>query len=262
MVFNRRLGRTFKKSSLEYHLIRRGYPNNLFTDIIKFSGITKASIILDAGCGSGLSTLPFAKKGYSIIGIDFSEELLKIAKSEAINDVPEYLLGSFENYNFKQKFDLIISGQAFHWFDEKIAYKKCIEILNNKGYLAIFAKFHDYKRSDFLLKLKNIFEKNCEFFPEGLHHHDYEKDYIREIKDSNLFTNIKSKTYEYFLEYLKEGYRDYIISNTWMIKLDVDKQANVMNEIDSLMSNYKWPMKIPFGAVLVIGRRYSKILLH
>ena len=73
MVFDRKLGKVFKKSSLDYHKSRKGYSNELFLDIIKISKINKKSKILDVGCGSGLSNFPLVKKCYSITGIDPSK---------------------------------------------------------------------------------------------------------------------------------------------------------------------------------------------
>ncbi len=255
MVFDRKLGDAFKKSSLEYHTSRRGYPDALFSDIINISKINIKSNILDVGCGSGLSTLPLANKGYSIIGIDISEELIKIARGNAKNNNPQYILAPFEDYDFQNSsFDLIISGQAFHWLDEKIAYSKCAKILNSIGYLAIFAKFNDYKKSTFLSDLKKIFTDNCNYYPDGLHQDDYIEDYLKEIKQTNLFTDIQSKKYTYFLEYDLESYRTYILSNSWVMKLNNEQKINIMKKIDSLLLKFKWPMKIPFGAALIMAK--------
>ena len=115
MVFDRKLGTLFDKVPSIYHSSRKGYPAQVFFDIIKFSKINKKSYILDIGCGSGLSTLPFAKKGYDITGIDISKEMIEMAKNNAHGYKNlKYIASSFETYNFKSnRFDLIISGQAF-----------------------------------------------------------------------------------------------------------------------------------------------------
>ena len=33
---------------------------------------------------------------------------------------------------------MIYSAQAFHWIDKDIKYKKCYELLKDKGYLVLF----------------------------------------------------------------------------------------------------------------------------
>ncbi len=43
-------------------------------------------IILDLGCGTGTMTTLMAKKGYSMIGVDMSPEMLAVASEKAVND--------------------------------------------------------------------------------------------------------------------------------------------------------------------------------
>jgi hypothetical protein len=49
-------------------------------------------------------------------------------------------VASFEEWKCNEdlKFDLIYSAQAFHWIDKNIKYKKCYELLIDKGYLVLF----------------------------------------------------------------------------------------------------------------------------
>ena len=41
------------------------------------------NLILDIGCGTGSVSLPLAQKGYNIIGIDISEDMLSFARQKA-----------------------------------------------------------------------------------------------------------------------------------------------------------------------------------
>ena len=43
----------------------------------------KPDLILDIGCGTGALSLPLAQKGYGIIGIDMSEDMLSFAQQKA-----------------------------------------------------------------------------------------------------------------------------------------------------------------------------------
>ena len=58
--------------------------------------------ILDAGCGSGRDSLYFKKQGYSVIAIDNSRELVKLA-SDILGK--NCLLMSFKEIEFKNEFD-------------------------------------------------------------------------------------------------------------------------------------------------------------
>jgi SAM-dependent methyltransferase len=70
--------------------------------------------ILDFGCGLGI---PYDKylvnNGFEVTGIDISKKHIEIAKK----NVPKakFITGDFSNYNFKDKFDAIVSFYAiFH----------------------------------------------------------------------------------------------------------------------------------------------------
>ena len=44
---------------------------------------SKPELILDMGCGTGAISLPLARKGYNIIGVDISEDMLTVARQKA-----------------------------------------------------------------------------------------------------------------------------------------------------------------------------------
>lgn len=65
--------------------------------------IPKNSKILDAGCGPGQASKKFSEKGYSVLGIDLSKEMVSFAKEK----VPKakFLVMNIENITLKEKFD-------------------------------------------------------------------------------------------------------------------------------------------------------------
>jgi len=222
MVFDRKLKKSFSRISDIYQSGRKGYLAKLFLDIINISKIKKTGVILDVGCGTGLSTMYFAKKGYKIIGLDISKELLSKAKFSTKNfPKTKYLIGSFEKRKLKKNyFDLVISGQAFHWIDSKIVYKKSFSILKKGGSLAIFAKFHDYDKSKVMQKIRKLYIKYCKNYPLGIGVKNYEAKFSKGIKESELFTILKIKKYKSNLIYDKKDYKDLILSMSWVNSLD------------------------------------------
>ena len=71
----------------------------LYTDILKEHGITDG-ILLDLGCGTGAMTRRLAKKGFDLIGVDASAEMLDMARESEEKDIL-YLqqdMRSFELY--------------------------------------------------------------------------------------------------------------------------------------------------------------------
>lgn len=52
------------------------------TKLLQEFGVTSGSLLAELGCGTGTMTRLLAKKGYDMIGIDLSEEMLDIARYE------------------------------------------------------------------------------------------------------------------------------------------------------------------------------------
>ena len=49
-------------------------------------GSVKGSLVLDLACGEGYNTRILAKKGAKVVGVDFSSELIRLARSEEAKD--------------------------------------------------------------------------------------------------------------------------------------------------------------------------------
>lgn len=69
------------------------------------------SRILDMGCGTGGHALPLAQRGYDVVGVDRSEQMLDIAKTKATqaNLSVKLQQGDIRNLELGQTFDTVIS---------------------------------------------------------------------------------------------------------------------------------------------------------
>ncbi|WP_041444775.1 class I SAM-dependent methyltransferase [Syntrophobotulus glycolicus] len=101
--------------------------------------VTERPKILDIGAGTGLLTSFFIEKipTAQITLIDLSDQMLEMAKRR-FSDIPgvEYIVDDYAQYDFQQKYDMIISAFSIHHLsdEEKIKlYHKCYSILNPKG---------------------------------------------------------------------------------------------------------------------------------
>lgn len=69
--------------------------------------------ILELGCGTGNYSRCFTQMGYSVTGVDFSEEMIEIARNNNIAEA-SFVRADIRNYTLDKKFPLIIS--LFHVF--------------------------------------------------------------------------------------------------------------------------------------------------
>ncbi|OHB70885.1 MAG: hypothetical protein A2W23_09600 [Planctomycetes bacterium RBG_16_43_13] len=71
----------------------------------------QVSTILDLGCGTGGHALILARRGYHVVGVDRSQDMLDIALSKAEKEKlsVEFVQGDITGIDLHQKFDAVIS---------------------------------------------------------------------------------------------------------------------------------------------------------
>jgi SAM-dependent methyltransferase len=114
-----RLRSTFDGVASLYDEVRPGYPERLFDNLASISGTGPGTRALELGCGTGQATLPLARRGYRILGVELSANLAAMARTK-LADYPNarVLACSFEEWPLeKGAFDLVVSATAFHWVD-------------------------------------------------------------------------------------------------------------------------------------------------
>jgi SAM-dependent methyltransferase len=131
---------TFEQVAELYDEVRPGYPEELVEDIVALSGIPAEGRILEIGCGPGNATIPFARRGYRILGIELGERLaaLAVENCRAYPGV-EILNVAFEDWELEEEaFDLVISAEAFHWIPPEVGYPRVAKALQYTGSAAFF----------------------------------------------------------------------------------------------------------------------------
>lgn len=105
----------------KHHLM--GY-HSFFLDNIK-----KGSKILDIGCGDGTLTHDIAKKASKVVAIDKLEGVVKAAEGRNKESNISYLHGDATNYEFREKFDMIILSSVLEAIDDRVRFLKKIKKL-------------------------------------------------------------------------------------------------------------------------------------
>ena len=95
---------------------------------------------LDAGVGTGLSSLPFREAGVAVLGVDADARMAEIARSRGF----EAEVHRVEQWDTAGNvFDAVISGQAWHWIDPVAGAAKAASVLRPGGRLAPFWNIAD-----------------------------------------------------------------------------------------------------------------------
>ena len=86
-------------------------------DVLSLITVGKGARALDLGCGNGHLASALYKRGFSVLGIDQSDDMLSLARE----DYPdlEFRKGDALTFSLEKKADLIFSNAVFHWIDEE-----------------------------------------------------------------------------------------------------------------------------------------------
>ena len=166
----------YNKIALKYHSER-----NKFESIIELRQFTKllasGAKILDVGCGAGVPvTLFLVDEGFSVVGLDISEEMLSLAKKHVPKG--EFLKADMSEMDFPDdSFDGIVSFYA-------------IIHLPREKHAALFNKFHRILKPGGVMLIgmgKGEWEEIGEFFGEKMFwsHYSSEKS-LELVKDAGF----------------------------------------------------------------------------
>lgn len=93
--------------------------------------------ILDLGCGSGITAQVLSDAGHQVVGLDYSEDMLEIARRTAPKAA--FVQGSVFDYKFPESEAVLAIGEVFNYlFDEKSGLEALQEVFS-KIYTALEA---------------------------------------------------------------------------------------------------------------------------
>ena len=164
--------------------------------------------ILDIGCGGGILSEPLARLGAKVTGIDENGNAIKTAidhaRKKKLNI--EYKKISFDQINFKKKFDIVVCMEALeHLNDIEILIKKVKESLKPDGKFigsTINKTFNSYFQAIFFA------EKILNIVPEGTH------SWKKFVKPNNLK---KKLVFNDFSKIKFQGVQFNPIKNEWKL---------------------------------------------
>lgn len=83
-------------------------------DVMGLIDAAPGSFVVDLGCGNGALSERLKEKGYRVLGVDSSGDMLK--KAESLYPEILFTKGDATEFSLKEK---IFSNAVFHWIDEK-----------------------------------------------------------------------------------------------------------------------------------------------
>jgi len=129
----------FDEIVVNYDRVRWDYPQQMFDDIFRYSGLDKGKQAIEIGAGTGKATAPVLNAGYDVtaveLGANMTEFMLEKFKGYKNFNV---ITAAFENVALTEGiYDLAYAASAFHWVDAGIGCPKVFRLLKPGGTFAL-----------------------------------------------------------------------------------------------------------------------------
>ena len=131
----------FTNRVADYIRFRPDYPETAIEQMLSGLGFPELLSVADIGAGTGILSMQIAARGALVVAVEPNEHMRgAIEKHERILTQD----GTAEACGLKdESINLIVCGQAFHWFDPTFALPEFRRVLKNGGRLALIWNMRD-----------------------------------------------------------------------------------------------------------------------
>jgi SAM-dependent methyltransferase len=246
---------SFGADARRYDRARPGYPAGLVSDLMRDA----PRRVLDVGCGTGKAGLQFAARGCQVVGVEPDPGMAAVAAEQddrggsppPVGGDLTVEVATFEEWDPRGRtFDLVISGQAWHWVDPQAGPRK---VLVDGGRLAAFwnrASYDDAVRAD----LDAIYERVAPSIstvsvvrgavPDAQLGHDLGIDGHRD------FAPGASRIYHWDLNYTRAQYLDLLQTHSDHLMLPADVLEELLTEIGALIDRLGGHLAVRYRTTL------------
>jgi SAM-dependent methyltransferase len=257
------LRQTFDDGSAEYDRARPVAPDHVFDDLVSLAELGAGARLLEIGCGTGQNTTPLAERGFEIVAVELGESMAELARRNlaAFPDVT-VVTSSFEEWDpGDERFDAVVSFNAFHWIDPEVAYSKSAATLCDGGALGVYGtRFatHDDSdpvwlatREDHLAATGDQDERM--FLPI-----DHVRDRSDEFTEGG-FATVTVRRYRWDESFDAVGYVALLGTVSTYRALADDVRSDLFERIHRRISAAGRPIRLTVTAVLYVARRSSTL---
>lgn len=145
-----------------YVRFRPGYPTGVLDFLRRECGLNAESVVADIGSGTGKLTELVLQSGCCVVGVEPNQEMRE-AGERLLNSNTRFtsIAATAEATSLPGEcFDLVVAGQAFHWFDHARSRTEFRRILKPGGWLILIWNDRMTDSTPFLVAYEALL---CEF---------------------------------------------------------------------------------------------------
>ncbi|MEP6944891.1 MAG: class I SAM-dependent methyltransferase [Acidobacteriota bacterium] len=218
-----------------YIKYRPDYPREIIRFLEAKCGLSHESLIVDVGCGTGISSQLFLENCNSVIGVE-PNAAMRSAAEKQLEQFPDFRVidGVSDKTGLPTaSADLVIAAQAFHWFDPDATRIEFGRILKPGGWVVLMWNERQLNTTPFLIDYEAFLLKYA---------NDYARVRHENIDDSSLGNffgkEYGSVTFPNVQIFDFEGIRGRVLSSSYMPAEGDAKFEAMSDELQALFAKH------------------------
>lgn len=244
-----------------YERVRPSYPAAAIDAVLQYGGLGPGARIVEVGAGTGKATELFAARGLSVVALEPSAEMARLARDKLADHARvEIVESEFERWTVREPCAAVVSAAAWHWIDPRIRYAKAHATLTPGGTLAAIWSFPDWNRCPQRDALRRAYRTAAVTFPaEFPMHPDSEPtflagDWDAEIVASGRFGDAQSRTFPWSRDYRTDDYLALLQTHQDHILLGDRDRADLLHAVARSIEDSGGAVTLPLVTHVCLAR--------
>jgi SAM-dependent methyltransferase len=252
---DRQLAESFGAAAELYDRHRPSYPAELIDWLAPEPGTA-----VDVGCGTGRVGELLRARGWDVSCVEPDRRMAALARGKGLAvDV-----STFEEWVPRVRdVDLVCSGQAWHWVDPSIGYRKAAEVLHPGGRFAAFWNLYAYE-PPVQTTLAEVYGR---YYPPSLledtvfvgtaNRRADERDLVH-LRSSGWFEQPGVRWFRHRREQALDDWLAELPTHSLHNRLDAEQTSRLLDELsDALLAETSGTVAVTYETLVVTGLRRS-----
>jgi SAM-dependent methyltransferase len=246
----------FSNRVADYVATRPGYPPGVL-DILRDAGLTPSMTVADIGSGTGLSTQLFLANGNTVFGVEPNRDMRE-AGEQLLAHYPNFhsVIGTAEATTLPAaSVDVVVAGQAFHWFDVPKARIEFHRIVRPDGFVVLMWNTRRLNASPFLTAYEGLLQRFGTDYRDVVHTNMDRATLIAFFGSDNF----RSFTLDNFQTFDREGLRGRLRSSSYTPDEGHADYEPMMRELDRIFDAHsqQGAVRFEYDTAVYIGQMSS-----
>ena len=226
-----------------YVRYRPGYPAGIVDLLRGECELTADSIVADIGSGTGKLTELLLECGCRVFGVEPNQEMRAAAERQFKSHPCFTSIASAAEATVlaDRSIDLVVVGQAFHWFDQKQCRAEFARILKPGGWVVLIWNDRRTDATPFLIAYEALLREFATDY-EKVNHRNIDGTVLRQFFGGEP----KLKTYPYAQHFDFAGLRGRLLSSSYAPEQGQPKHEEMLVELRRIFDAHQQEGRVTF----------------